>query len=527
MSSLKKLGFIASGAYISESLAAEFGRIPPCLLPLGNEHLLYHQFKMLSKFVDEVYVSLPKDFTLNKIDRMRIEKLGIHIITCDPNSNIGEAISGCIRTIGDYNSELYVLFGDTLFTQIEQFHANSATVHLKKNEYRWANLEGFTQESCLIAKNMTFSGLFSFRNITDLLSCICKADGDYLEALRLYDKLHVLRLLKKGEWFDFGHVQTYFSSASAVTTQRSFNALEINPKLVTKSSQDKEKINSEAEWYINLPDKLKFFTPVFLRKEDTDNSACYSISNMNLATLSNLSVFGNLDFYIWDRIFSACSDFLSECSEDKPNVSFPITASEFFHEKTHQRLEQFGSSDWGQTVLSCKKVNDTNIPDLAEMLAVMDEIINNSDHGSQCIMHGDFCFSNIFFDFRSSMIKVIDPRGQLPNGTRTIFGLQTYDFAKLGHSALGGYDAIVSNYLPSQMHARTIGLDTSYLHSNRWQTVVRSFHKSSIYMKCDNDLMYAMIVNLFLSMIPLHADQPQRQLSIYARAIQLYREKLT
>ena len=61
----------------------------------------------------------------------------------------------------------------------------------------------------------------------------------------------------------------------------------------------------------------------------------------------------------------------------------------------------------------------------------------NIDHN--CFIHGDFCFSNILYDIRSGIFKIIDPRGLWGEST---YGDIKYDFAKLRHSISGGYDYI-------------------------------------------------------------------------------------
>ena len=38
---------INSGAYVIPELQAEYGKIPPCMLPLGNKRLLEHQIEAI------------------------------------------------------------------------------------------------------------------------------------------------------------------------------------------------------------------------------------------------------------------------------------------------------------------------------------------------------------------------------------------------------------------------------------------------------------------------------------------------
>lgn len=523
---MRKIGLIASGAYISEALAAEFGRIPPCLLPLGNDHLLHHQFLMLSEVVDEVYVSLPSCYDLSEIDKKRLDKTGIQILRTDPKLKLGESISTCFKKIGQLQSSLYLLFGDTLFTNITTIPTDYATTHVANNEYNWADLSKLDQDNRYKLEKMTLSGLFCFSDTSKLLSAIDDEQGDFIKAFHQYNKINTIKLSSDGNWFDFGHVQTYFNSVGTVTTQRSFNSLEMTSKRVKKTSNDKKKIHSEASWFRNLPDTLKLYTPAFLGGETNENSASYSLSNTHLSTLSNLAIFGRLNSQSWENIFSGCGDFLKECGQIQPKNTENLSKNDYFTGKTKNRLKTLASTQFGEKLLSCETVNQRSIPKLEDVITVTGEIIENSNHGSECVVHGDFCFSNIFYDFRSALIQVIDPRGALPDGTTSIYGLQTYDIAKLGHSVLGGYDAIMSNYLLSKIENTDIKFETAFLRSERWQNVSDAFKQSEIYNGYEKPFIYAMIINLFLSMIPLHSDRPDRQVSMYARAMQLYTEEL-
>ena len=481
---------------------------------------------MLSDMVDEVYVSLPLCYDLSEIDKIRLDKTGIQILRTDPKLKLGASILNCVKTIGQYQASLYLLFGDTLFTNIFDISTDFATTHVAHNEYNWADLSAFDQDNSHQLEKMTLSGLFCFSDIRNLMNAIHCEQGDFIKALHRYNKINAMKLISDGNWFDFGHVQTYFNSVGAVTTQRSFNSLEMTNKRVKKTSNDRKKINSEASWFSNIPDPLKLYTPAFLGRESDENLASYSLSNTHLSTLSNLAIFGRLKSQTWENIFSGCADFLEECRQIKPSITKKLSKNDYFTRKTKNRLENFASTEIGEKLLSCEKVNQLSMPKLDEVISVTDEIIENSNHGSECVIHGDFCFSNIFYDFRSTLIQVIDPRGVLPDGTTSLYGLQTYDIAKLGHSVLGGYDAIMSNYLQSKMEDNNIQFETAFISSERWQNVSNAFKESATYLEHEKPFAYAMIINLFLSMIPLHSDRPDRQVSMYARAMQLYKEEL-
>ena len=516
------IGLIASGAFVSEGLSAELGRIPACFVPLGNDRLFYHQYSIIRNWADKIFVTLPASFEMHPIDQQRIEKLGVKIIYSDPTIQIGESIANFVNSIGVYDEELVILYGDTVISGVDSVPSDGASIHQGWGEYNWAELRSVFGSRADEYSDMTLSGLFSFSSVPELLRSIMRTKGDFLSAMRLYNESIELQFFHLGEWFDFGHVQTYFQSSGLVTTQRSFNKLQINKREVVKSSEDPRKIKSEAAWFTDIPKHLTTFTPSFLGEREIHGRFGYATSNTYLSTLANLNVFGDLKTNTWGRILDACAEFLQECRRVTPNKSLNLHPDQYFSIKTRSRMADFSQSESGSLLLACRKIDGKAIPSISEMIAVTNEIIHKANHGGECIIHGDFCFSNIFFDFRSSSIKVIDPRGQLPDGTRSIFGIQSYDIAKLAHSIIGGYDMIIANYFPCKVHGQTISTDSSYFQNAHWQSKIKVFMESEISTIQSMQTLYAMMVHLFLSMLPLHADRPDRQTAMLANAHKFY-----
>lgn len=513
-----RIGLITSGAFLPDSLSAELGRIPPCLVPLGSRRLLHRQYAEIRELVDKVYVSLPEGFELHTEDRQQIEALGITIIPCDSTLRIGEAIANCINAIGVYDAEILILYGDTVITGLDDFPVDGVSVHRSWGEYRWADLHSLFGTRARDHARQTLSGLFGFSSVPDLLRSIIRAKGDFLDAVRLYDEVHEIDLVAKGEWFDFGHVQTYFHSTGLVTTQRGFNELQITSREVIKGSQNTRKIQSEAAWFTDTPPHLHAFTPAFLGERSPGGLAGYATANTYLSTLSNLAVFGELQTSTWVTIFDACAEFLRECRAVRPKTAFGLNPSLYFGDKTRERINSFTQSDMGSLLRTCRRLDGRTMPDLAEMLDVTEGIISAMDHGPECMIHGDFCFSNIFFDFRSVSVKVIDPRGELPDGRRSIHGLQSYDVAKLAHSVVGGYDLIIAGYVRGRIEGDALVMEAPYRDNPRWRRIIEAFRESDIARSYDPRAIDAMLVHLFLSMLPLHADRPDRQIAMLGTA---------
>lgn len=513
-----RIGLIASGAFLPDSLSAELGRIPPCLVPLGSRRLLYRQYTEISKLVDKVYVSLPEGFDLHPEDRQQIEALGLTIISSDPTLRIGEAIANCVNDIGIYDAEIVVLYGDTVITGIEKFSRNAVSVHSSWGEYRWADLEDLFGSRARDHAQKTLSGLFAFSSIPNLLRSIIRAKGDFLSAIRLYDEQQSLSLVTDGDWFDFGHVQTYFRSTGLVTTERGFNKLQISIREVIKGSENTRKIKSEAAWFTDIPAHMRAFTPAFLGERTPGGLAGYATANTYLSTLSNLAVYGELQTSTWVAIFDACAAFLKECRAIRPEAPLGVDADLYFGSKTRERIETFAATEHGCILERARYMDGRPLPSVSEMVEVTSQIISDMDQGPECMIHGDFCFSNIFFDFRSVSVRVIDPRGELPDGTRSIHGLQSYDVAKLAHSVIGGYDLIIAGYVRARLERGILVMEAPYRDNTRWGRIIDAFRNSAIANTQSPREIDAMLVHLFLSMLPLHSDRPDRQVAMLGTA---------
>jgi hypothetical protein len=137
-------------------------------------------------------------------------------------------------------------------------------------------------------------------------------------------------------------------------------------------------------------------------------------------------------------------------------------------------------------------------------------------------IHGDLCFSNILFDFRAGRIKIIDPRGTDARGRPTPYGDPRYDIGKLAHSVLGLYDFIVAG-------CHTLVADGQALEfrvlAERCAPVQARFLATAFCGRMPHAWdCYPVMVLLFLSMLPLHADDRRRQQALMANGIRLYLE---
>lgn len=134
---------------------------------------------------------------------------------------------------------------------------------------------------------------------------------------------------------------------------------------------------------------------------------------------------------------------------------------------------------------------------------------------SPCIIHGDFCFSNILYDFVNQIIRLIDPRGSF--GAKGIYGDPRYDMAKLRHSVAGMYDFIVSDLF--EVREDKDGFQAVIFNMQNLNPVIENFDHKLI--ENGYNIQHIKLIEglLFISMLPLHQDYPKRQLMMFLTGI--------
>ena len=153
-----------------------------------------------------------------------------------------------------------------------------------------------------------------------------------------------------------------------------------------------------------------------------------------------------------------------------------------------------------------------------KIVCIEDFALKLSQNGVETIIHGDYCFSNILFDSSNYIFKLIDPRGRL-NAEATIYGDPRYDIAKLRHSVVGLYDFIVQGLF--KLTEKDTEFEYKILTTNDYKILEEIFDK---YLSINGfNVQEIKFIEglLFLSMIPLHKDNFDRQKVFYLKAIEL------
>jgi len=514
---------ISSAAYVNSEFQIEFGRIPPAFLPVGNRRIFERQVQtMRAAFPDEaVYLSLPTTYLLSSKDEIVLTKLGVNILRSKETLSLAESISSAISEAGSFEGPLRLLHGDTWLAEVPPAVDLIGIVETQE-DYPWE------VEDVNTASESVWCGYFAFSDIKTISYELHASAGDFTGAVREYDKKIPLARTKAGGWHDFGHVNTYFQSRARLTTERSFNELQIADGCVRKSGNPFEKIRAEENWFRSIPPALRIYTPQLISSfVEPASRPHYVLEYLPLPPLNEVFVHGRNPVFYWNRIFSLCASFMAACAAGLPDsadvADIEAKSLALVEAKTWRRLEQFLATAGPLHLDSALTINGRAVPSLRGIVtACLGQL-----RAIPCvpgILHGDLCLSNILFDSRSDRIKVIDPRGLGEQGEITIVGDLRYDLAKLTHSIVGLYDHIIAGAFTLDAALEgDAGRFALEIHADeRIRQVQEVFLERSFPGELTAAGVMPLTILLFLSMLPLHSDNTQRQTALLANALRLY-----
>ena len=521
---------ITSAAYVGADIAAEVGMLPPAFLPVGGRRLYELQLREFAVSAQRVILTLPADFEPDPADARLLSRARVEIVRLGLGMSLGESVLAALRSAGLTQGPLAILHGDTLCLGLDLSTQDAVSVGETDDHYRWARFEVAERGIQRIADDdfshagsrQVLSGWFHLGDAATLIRSIERAGG-FVSGLDDYTRQRPLQPLSSGEWLDFGHVNTFYQSRGRFSTERSFNALAVSRRIVRKRSHDRTKIAAEIGWYQNLPSAIRPYAATLVDAELEADPPGYSLEHLYLTPLSDLFVFGRLPRLSWRRIFRACDEFIFACRTLPAPRADVAKASAILLEKSERRLAEFATAT-SFDITRPISINGTRTPSLTEIVAQVAAAIRPATPEHVSFAHGDMSFANLLYDFRAQMIRVVDPRGLNGRGEPSVFGDIRYDIAKLWQCALGGYDFLLAGRYQLEI-TDSHQLELVLPFDDRIADI-QEFRASRFGGLSPDDADASLIaILLFISMLPLHGDDPQRQMALLANAVRLFAQE--
>ncbi len=514
------------------------------MLPLRGKPIIWWQLNNLKNFGMEdfiVVVCKDNDKLINYIKDVLKENFRIKLVLVNSNKNILSSLKYGLKKA---NPEIptRVLLGDTLITQ--SINDDTDILLTSKNitsSENWCliknnkdnHLEFFDKEKNINTSDKeALVGYYAFNDTKYILNCCTKArlmlKKEISTALIMYQEKYKFKTKQINDWYDLGHTSGIIKAKNILFNARCFNSIAVNTELgtLTKSSTKIQKLEDEALWFNNLPEDLKILTPRFIKFTKNEQSASLTQELYGYPSLQELYLSGDVNLedwsYIIEKLFQTHKFFEKYTTNtDKDSLLW------LYYNKTVERLAELKKQgDYWVKLLSkeFETINGNKYNGISKLKEQIKDFAEElSQNGSQTIIHGDYCFSNILFDSSNYVFKFIDPRGRL-NADATIYGDPRYDIAKLRHSICGLYDFIVQGLF--KISEKEEGFEYKVLTTRDYSVLKTVFNKIAETYKFNPIEIEFIEGLLFLSMIPLHKDNLNRQKMFYIRAVELLNEAL-
>lgn len=439
---------------------------------------------------------------------------GAVLAALDRAAGEAELDRGVLVALGDLVPEGDPEFGDFNWVSVQRVPDFSRWCMVKAQE-RSRAVDFFDKPRERPDTDLALSGVYFFRDFDEVRSLLReqvagegeKIAGEYqlssvLKRLANDESGPGVRVSASPRVVDFGTLQEFLDNRG-VKDGRAFNTVVVDGPFVHKDSlESPQKIIDEINWFDRLPDALAVYTPRLFERRvfgggELRNSSGYTMEKVHAPTLRELFLFLDASEETWSVIFDSIEDFLELARSFGRKNSFLSRMLE----KTQKRIDRLE--------VRVEPAFISRFMRRFERLVLDAE--TTADEWS-AVIHGDFCFSNVFFDPTTKRIVLVDPRGSL-------FGDQRYELAKLNHSARYGYD-----FIDAELYRRTPGGVVVY--DDEKAAVGDLFEARFLdgLSAIDREIVEALTASLFLSMIPLHSHNARNQELYYEKFRSIVKE---
>ncbi|MBR5419869.1 MAG: hypothetical protein IK115_01830 [Lachnospiraceae bacterium] len=321
---------------------------------------------------------------------------------------------------------------------------------------------------------------------------------------------------------DIGTIGNFIQCITGNFDSRYFNRFRGNEYTLVKSSSDKKKIKAEYTFYHLLPDDMKFWFVIPFDYRETETEASYTMERLHMTDLAIKWVHGSMDSSEFEELLDKYFYFFaSRHSKDCEKEQCRKVADALYVDKVKDRIEQLKKTEGFRPIEKLLAESDADIDRLAEKYFRLKKAIEKKNkYPSRLVIgHGDPCFANTLYNKATRTLKFIDPKGAMTE--EELWTDPYYDVAKLSHSVCGRYDFFNNALFDIRVDADfSFELDIPFDNSEFKGIFRRKAEENGF------DYLSVRIyeASLFLSMLPLHMDNPHKVLALILNAKNILKE---
>jgi hypothetical protein len=408
--------------------------------------------------------------------------------------------------VADRTPVLHV-YADSVIRDEEEF-----AVLLEKTRFAKQNIKVMAGELAAII----FSGTEEYARFLER--------GLPAEKIRMLPEDMSFESMQSGALGNIGETNGFLQYLTNAFDARHFNSLSGDRYVVTKCSQNKEKIKKEYKFYHLLPEHMKmwFVRPFDYREEG--QTAQYSMQRYHITDLAVKWVNGSIGVQEFRTILETMFYFLrTRDKQEVSSVQYRQTADGLYIHKVERRIEEMKRSAIYTTLVDFLD-RGTAYESIDALFAAYRKLYEQMWKKKtflpiSVIGHGDLCFSNTLYHRETGMMKLIDVKGALTE--EELWTDPYYDLAKLSHSICGNYDFFNSSLYEIKLSPE-LQFELSVDFDNReYVDLFQAYLQQSGY---DYAAVRLFEASLFLSMLPLHIDFPKKVFGFLLNAINILNE---
>lgn len=322
---------------------------------------------------------------------------------------------------------------------------------------------------------------------------------------------------------DIGVISNFIQCVTGNFDSRYFNSLKGNEYTLVKSSANKKKIKAEYDFYHLLPEDLKYwFVMPFDYKED-ETKASYTMERLHMTDLAIKWVHGSMDKTEFETLMDKYFYFFN-CRHKKPCTAkdYADMADDLYVKKVNDRIEELKKhAEYKKIQALLSTMGDITVDSLLDKyFSLKEKIESRNEYPNEMVIgHGDPCFANALYNKSTQMLKFIDPKGA--SVEEELWTNPYYDVAKLSHSVCGKYDFFNNGLFDIRISEDfSYELDIPFNNTEYVEIFKRKVQENGF------DYLTVRIyeASLFISMLPLHIDNPQKVFGFILNADRILKE---
>lgn len=406
----------------------------------------------------------------------------------------------------DMDMKVLHCFSNFIFTKKEQ-----ALLSFEKLKYIDESYCGMVAGSPAM---LMFSSVKAYRSF---LKTVCTGVPSFKVSQSVSQTLPIEGMVNIGSFENF--IQCITGSFDS----RYFNSVTGNTYTLVKRSTDKRKIKAEYEFYRLLPDDMKaWFVMPYNYRED-EQSASYTMEHLHMTDLAIKWVHGSIDEAEFKQILEYYFHFfMQRHPKIVTEAEYQRIADKLYVDKVQTRIAQLKEQPAFKQIESMLETGShETIDDLVDTyFKLKKQIEDRSKYPMVSVIgHGDPCFANTLYSKTAQMLKFIDPKGALTE--KELWTNPYYDIAKLSHSICGLYDFFNNGLFEIRINKNfQCELDIEF-DNQQYMKLFREKLEENGY-----DYLTVRIyeASLFLSMLPLHIDNPFKVFGFILNARRILKE---